>query len=157
MTSVGEIYRGSDGRATQILYKELEQFGTIGLIAVNLFRAQKYSSRAKVYHGGIPGKGSYKGMAYDRKQWSMDQLCLILIEHAEASRIIWGWKTDPAQEYHVWVLYVDLPTGQVSFHTRDRGTGPDYPGEWDGEHASADRIIRFVESLRRDENDVEPR
>ena len=33
----------------------------------------------------------------------------------------------------MWVLYLDLPTGQVSFHAPARGPGPDYPGEWDGQ------------------------
>jgi hypothetical protein len=53
-----------------------------------------------------------------------------------------------AQEFHQWVLYVDLPTGQVSFHTAARGVGPDYPGKWDGVRGTgAIRIIKWASSL----------
>lgn len=127
------IYEGSDGEATKALYAQLEQCGPIGIVALNLFRACKNSGRAKVYRGGQRGRGSFKGMAYDRKQWAMDNLADVLSENAEALGIRWGWGLDPKQEFHRDVLYVDLPNGQVSFHTAGRGDGPDYPGEWDGQ------------------------
>ena len=145
--NVFEIYHGSDGQATRYLYALLETRGECGRVALNLFRAQKCSSRAKVYHGGIRGGSSYRDMAYDRKQWSMENLCKILTDKAEELGILWGWKLDPGQTFHRWVLYVDIPTGQVSFHTASRGQGPDYVGDWDGAHASAERIIKWVESL----------
>src|ERR1051326_1718916 len=75
------IYAGSDGAATRAYYPQLETRGSIGAIAMNLFRAQKCSSRAKVYRGGIRGKASYKSMAYDKKAWSMQQLCVMLGVH----------------------------------------------------------------------------
>jgi len=57
----------------------------------------------------------------------------LLDEHgADLGIITWGWGVDGKQEYHRDVLYVDLPTGQVSFHQSGRGKGPDYLGEWDG-------------------------
>ena len=43
-----------------------------------------------------------------------------------------------------WVLYVELPAGQVSFHSPTRGTGPDYTRDWDQQHASEERIIAFA-------------
>lgn len=46
-----------------------------------------------------------------------------------------------------WVLYVDLPGGQVSFHSAERYAGSDYTGEWDGKHLSAERIIRFAQDV----------
>jgi hypothetical protein len=155
-----DVYGGSDGKLTTRYYEELQARGPVGVIALNLFRAQKCSSRAKVYRGGIRGKGSYKGMAYDRKNWSMGNLCTALAAHADALGIRWGWKPDGAQEYHSWVLYVDLPMGQVSFHAASRGTGPDYAGDWDGQHASADRILTFCDGvfaaarLRQDESEA---
>lgn len=139
------IWNGSDGEATKALYAQLETLGPIGLLAVNLFRANKASTRAKVYRGGVPGKGSYRGMAYDRKQWAMTNLCTVLTTHAAALDLRWGWKPDPAQPFHAWVLYLDLPTGQVSFHTAARGTGPDYAADWDGSRGvSTDRILRWI-------------
>jgi hypothetical protein len=154
MKSPREIYVGSDGSATMQLYKELEALGPAGIVALNLFRAYKNSARAKVYRGGIRGKGSYSGMAYERKNWAMGNLCKVLTEHAAVLGIRWGWKMDPdmvaKDDPHIWVLYVDLPNnlGQVSFHTAARGEGPDYPGEWDGAKKVGDeRIIKWVEML----------
>lgn len=143
-----EIYEGSDGEKTKRLYQELEQAGPIGLIAINLFRASKASARAKVYRGGN-FKGRYRDQAYQKKQWSIDNLCSILSEHAAAFEICWGWKEDLAATYHVWVLYVDLPNGQVSFHTKERCRGPDYPGVWDRAFQSASRIVSFVDKIHR--------
>src|SRR5262245_49999554 len=62
------IYSGSDGAASRALYDRLEACGPAGRLARDLFRAAKASERAKVYRGGERGRGSYKGMAYDRKQ-----------------------------------------------------------------------------------------
>lgn len=143
-----EVYEGSNGDATKALYTRLEALGPAGVVGLNLFRASKCSARAKVYRGGIRGQGSFKSMAYNRKHWSMANLCKVLSEHAQALGITWGWKHDPAQPVHCWVLYVDLPTGQVSFHDGARGHGPDYPGNWDGvREVSAVRIVAWVESL----------
>lgn len=149
MLSVWQIYCGSDGSATRQLYKELEKLGAKGIIALNLFRAQKSSSRAKKYHGGISGLGSYRDLAYEKKQYSMNQLCEALKENAASLNIKWGWKIDDAQPYHKWVLYVTLPEniGQISFHTDKRGDGCDFDGWWDGVHASEERIIKFVDSV----------
>lgn len=142
-----EVYTKSDGDLTRRYYAELEKRGPLGIVAVNLFRAHKCSARAKVYRGGIRGKGSYRSMAYDRKNWSMQNLVGVLSQYGELLNIPYGWKRDPNMPGFEWVLYVDLPEGQVSFHSPTRGTGPDYAGEWDGQHASAERIIRFCDSI----------
>ena len=143
MMAVIEIYEGSDAEATKALYERLETIGPDGMIAMNLFRAQKASARAKVYRGGIRGRGSFKSMAYEKKGWSLEQLCAALAK----AELAWGWKRDAAQTFHQWVLYVDLPTGQVSFHAGAPISENRYTGEWDGAHLSAERIIRFVEDL----------
>ena len=144
--NVRDIYNGSDGEATKALYARLSTFGPIGDVALNLFRAQKASTRAKVYRGGVPGRGSYKRMAYDRKNWAMENLCATLAQHASSMGLVYGWQRDDDTGGYPWVLYVDLPTGQVSFHAPSRGLGPDYPGIWDGvRNVSADRIVRWCE------------
>lgn len=148
--NVQAIYDGSDGEATKALYTRLSAIGPAGEIALNLFRASKSSTRAKVYRGGIRGHGSFKGMAYDRKTWAMGNLCTVLTSHAQQFEIAWGWKVDPLQDFHRWVLYIDLPLshGQVSFHAQHRGDGPDYVGEWDGiKGLSSDRIVRWCEQV----------
>ena len=139
-------YRGSDSSVTKALYADLESFGPIGVIALNLFRSQKNSERAKKYRGGIRGVASYKDMAYGRKQWAMEQLCDALIVHAVKLKIAWGWKLDEGAFGPAWVLYVDAPgAGQISFHSPARGRGPAYAGEWDGERgASVARVIAFA-------------
>jgi hypothetical protein len=142
------VYQGSDGEATRALYRELEQSGPIGAIGVNLFRACKCSERAKLYRRGR----GYKTAAYDRKDWSIRNLAEALNSIIGSETIFrqwWGWAIDDALrgrgDPHHHILYVDLPTGQVSFHTGARGPGPDYPGQWDGvQGAAAERICRWV-------------
>lgn len=147
--NVYEIYAGSNGDATKALYAQLETKGVAGIVALNLFRAQKCSERAKGYR-----RGSHKREAYDRKNWSMKNLAAALYKHADDLNVTWGWKIDPAQSFHRWVLYVDLPTGQVSFHTAERGVGPDYAGDWDKAMASCSRILKWVASVLAGEQPV---
>ncbi len=150
-----EVYAGSDGELTRRYYAELQKRGPLGVVAVNLFRAQKCSARAKKYRGGIRGVGSYRGMAYERKDWAIQQLCDALVAHGAQLGIRFGWAKDPAQPWHDDVLYIDLPQGQVSFHSGRRHAGPDYPGQWDGQHVSAERIIAFCDTVfARDEGAV---
>jgi len=145
LEDITRIYEGSDGEATKGLYAELQAMGPAGIVAMNLFRAQKCSERAKVYRGGN-AKGKFKAQAYERKQWSMDNLCKALLEHGLF--FPWGWARDPKQEFHCWVLYIELPTGQVSFHAATRGKGPDYGAEWDGQPGqSPSRILRWIAIL----------
>lgn len=145
LLDVVKIYEGSNGDATKAMYDMLKQYGPVGDIAVNVFRAHKNSARAKVYRGGVRGKGSYKSMAYERKRWAMENLAKSLCEYADRANIKWGWGVDRKENKHNTVLYIDLPTGQVSFHTDARGPGPDYPGRWDGERgASVGRVCEFV-------------
>ena len=142
-----DVFTQSNGEITKRYYAELTAIGTIGLIATCLFRAQKTSTRAKLYRGGNRN-GRYRDQAYEVKQWSMGELCKILLANGSEIGFRWGWKEDPAAEYNVWVLYVDIPDiGQVSFHSPTRGTGPDYPGDWDHSHASEDRILRFCDDV----------
>ncbi len=136
------IYRGSNGDLTKALYAQLETLGAKGTIALNLFRAQKASARAKTY------RRRYKGDAYQKKQWSMDNLSTALTERAGELSLTWGWGVDEKQPFHKHVLYVDIPTGQVSFHTEARGTGPDYPGKWDEMPGQGPtRICRWIGTL----------
>jgi hypothetical protein len=146
------IYTGSDGEATKALYGQLEALGPAGVVALNLFRACKSSSRAKQYRGGIRGRGSYRSMAYDRKGWAIENLCKTLMASAADLGIRWGWGIDEVLrskgDPHHHVLYVDAPTVQVSFHSGHRGDGPDYPAQWDGVRDQAGgRICAWIGRL----------
>lgn len=142
MTDVMRVFEGSDGEATKRLYARLQECGAAGVVAMNLFRACKASSRAKVYRGR-----GWKDRAYGKKNWSLGLLCEALEKDAHGLGIVWGWKVDPEQEFHKWVLYVELPTGQVSFHAEERLAGGDYGGEWDGSRDSAARIVRWTAAV----------
>lgn len=145
--NAAEVYAGSDGELTKQFYIELQRRGPIGAIAVNLFRAQKCSSRAKVYRGGTGGR-RYKDMAYERKQWSLGELVKALQKHGAELGFVYGWGRDSKQTFNPWVLYVELPEfGQVGFHSPERGVGPDYGSEWDGQRLSEERIIRFCQCV----------
>jgi hypothetical protein len=149
LARVARCYNGSDADATRALYADLmSNGGWPGHVAVNLLRAQKTSARAKLYRGGN-GKGRYSAQAYETKNWSMEQLCKVLVAHGAELGIVWGWQADPEQEYHSMVLYVEMHGfGQASFHTKDRGEGPDYPNKWDGVRGqTAERILRFAAAV----------
>jgi hypothetical protein len=142
MTAI-EIYAGSDGDATKQFYAHLEGYGPRGIVALNLFRASKCSARAKLYR-----RRRHKASAYDRKNWSLENLVAVLLQHADALGIVWGWKLDPTESFAEWVLYVELPAGQVSFHSTVRMSGPDYAGEWDRvKDAQAMRVIKFCDRI----------
>jgi hypothetical protein len=142
-----EVFAGSNGAMTRKYYSRLSLGGPIGEIAMNLFRAQKCSTRAKKYHGGIRGVGSFSNLSYDKKAWSLEELCRILGHHSEQFHIGYGWKLDASQPRATWVLYGDLPQGQVSFHSTARYAGPDYAGDWDHQRASEMRILAFCDSV----------
>jgi hypothetical protein len=146
-----DVYKGSDAAVTKAYYADLAAVGLVGTVAVNLFRALKASTRAKVYRGGIAGRGSFRSMAYDHKGWSMKNLCNTLCDHADDLGIRFGWQKDPSTLLRgqvSWVLYVDIPTGQVSFHSPVRYGGPDYEGKWDGVRtASCTRILAFCDQV----------
>lgn len=139
------VYEGSDGAQTRRLYGALKKVGPVGLIALNLFRAQKCSRRAKKYgpYAGVGGS-SFRDLAYERKAYSLQQLVAVLFEHAAALGFRYGWGVDDGQMRNRWVLYIDIPQiGQVSFHSPERYDGPDYPEGWDGKRLSEQRIIKF--------------
>lgn len=138
---VTAVYRGSDSMATCGLYAELELV-TNGMVAVNLLRICKKSSRAKTY------RGRSKGSAYSGKDWALGQLVDLL----PASGLAWGWGEDLSLKYdgdpHHHILYVELPSGQVSFHMAWRHPTPYHDRGWDGvRHMAAERICAWAASL----------
>lgn len=153
------VYNGSDGSETRRLLGALRRRGLMGDIAASLFTAQKASERAKRYgHAGFQGsrgRVTYRDLSYTRKGEALFALCEILKEtdlrFGEDRPFLWGWRKDGSSFASVappWVLYVDLPTGQVSFHSLERYAGPEYPREWDGvRKASAGRIVAFCQNI----------
>jgi hypothetical protein len=142
LARVTGVYEGSDALATRALYAELTAVGRSGELAVNLMRACKKSERAKVYRGR-----HYRESSYDGKQWAMGEICRLLVYYPELVEA-WGWGEDTKQAFHTWVLYVELPQGQVSFHTAARGEGPNYFKPWDGQVGfSPGRIVTFAAQL----------
>lgn len=141
MTRAYATFYQNDGQVTQAYYAEMNTFGHEGQLAVALFRAQKRSDAAKRYRGR-----SFRGEAYEVKNWSLGEICRLL--SGPDHNFVWGWKRDPNTPGFEWVLYVELPTGQVSFHSASRLAGPDYRGEWDGQKgASTQRIIDFCNQV----------
>jgi hypothetical protein len=145
--SAREVYEGSDGALTRKFLSELRGRGDAGRIAALLFAAQKSSHRAKRY-GATP----YRDMAYDRKGKCLSDLCVALSEYGPGLGFRFGWGRDESS-CNPWVLYVELPGGvigeklQVSFHSPERYSGPDYQDEWDGKRMSEDRIIKFCQTV----------
>lgn len=133
-----EVFQQNNGDVTKSYYALLNGMGSTGELAVALFRAQKRSTAAKKYRGG-----KYRSAAYDVKNWSLSEICRVLQVHG--LDYTWGWKRDPLTPGFEWVLYVDLPTGQCSFHSADRLSGQDYPLRWDGGRGSEAAILKFCD------------
>jgi hypothetical protein len=146
---VRTIFDGSNGGESLRLCNELAKRGPLGGIAAELYRAQKASSRAKVYRGGMSfhngGHASYRDLSYDRKNKMLVRLCERL--EVDDCGLRWGWGKDVKQPFAQWVLYLELGNGQISFHSPTRFDGPKYDGGWDGKDASEDRIIAFCEAV----------
>lgn len=158
-SKAARVFHQQDGEVTRAYYAELNRLGPSGQFAVALFRAQKRSSAAKRYRGG-----GFRGAAYDVKTWSMGEICRLAPAHyalaipscrPEDLGELWGWKQDPkvlfggrGEEGEAsWVLYVELPHGQASFHSPTRlGSGPDFRGVWDGIRGVGEtRILAFCD------------
>jgi len=141
-----EVFEQSDAGVTKAYYAELQKRGPVGVIATNLMRCQKASTRAKLYRGR-----RFKSSAYDNKNWALGNLCIALENYrAGGGEIAYGWKQDPTVKFgeaDSWVFYVALPQGQISFHSPVRMTGPAYDGDWDGQHASEERILAFCDAV----------
>lgn len=134
-----EVFNGNNGDVTKSYYSELNAKGIHGQLATALFRAQKRSTAAKRYKGR-----KFTRAAYDVKNWSLTEICRIC---QLTTDFIWGWKYDAKTINFEWVLYVDTPMGQVSFHSGERLEGPDYSNEWDGQRLGRERILRFCDSV----------
>ena len=158
-----QVFLQNDGQVTRDYYDRLHACGPLGEVAVALFRAVKRSTAAKRYR-----RGAHRGAAYEVKSWSIGEVTRLLTAHPELN-FRWGWKIDPATTGYPWVLYVDIPRRmalsdisgsalndgcaegveyqQVSFHSPTRGEGPDYPGDWCGDHFSQKRIIELCDRV----------
>jgi hypothetical protein len=137
------VFTQQNGDVTKAYYAKMNTFGLKGQLAVALFRSQKRSMAAKKYRGR-----RFTRDAYEVKNWSLSEVCRILNAMAAfESAPTWGWKRDPKTKGFEWVLYVELPTGQCSFHSPERLAGPDFPGGWDGMGQSRDRICAFCDSV----------
>ena len=138
--TASQIFNQNNGDVTKAYYAEMNGKGFLGQLAVALFRAQKRSTAAKKYRGR-----QYRGAAYDVKNWSLGEICRIML--ASKYNFKWGWKPDPNTKGYPWVLYVDLPNGQCSFHSADRLQGPDYLGEWNPGDGSEKNILKFCDNV----------
>jgi hypothetical protein len=82
---------------------------------------------------------------YQKKAQCIDEACAMRLAMGEYFQ--WGWRQDGSNDVP-WVVYFDLLTGQVSFHARKRGPGPNYAKTWDGvQGASPQRIEEAIHLL----------
>lgn len=146
-----DVYNSSDAELTRSYYDLLEHYGIVGRFALNLFRALKCSDRAAKYTDL-----GHRTKTLGRKRYSIESLVAILNEHATALGITWGWRTEHHDPKYVsagaqaapHALYMNLPTGQVRFHSPARMTGPEYTGETNLDHyGRATRVIKFCDRI----------
>lgn len=148
LSEVRAAYEGSNGGATRRLLSRFRNAGPIGVIAANLFKAQKANERARTYRGGIGRSAghfdSFSDLSYDSKRESIRELCEQLM--VEPCGMQWGWKEGDGTLLR-FVFYIDLPQGQVCFQLDDRFEGPDYFGVWDKTWTNERRVLDFCEEV----------
>ena len=143
-----EAFESRDRSVTMAYQNSLIQRGVCGQLAFGLFRAQKRSTFAKGYR-----RGGHRKNSYDKKNDALKYVDAILSRNQDAlTGIHWGWKEDPRQEYHNWVLYVEFENRtQCSFHAASPISGKRFAGEWDREHRSQNVILSYCDIVYRSE------
>jgi hypothetical protein len=73
---------------------------------------------------------------YAKKDYLLREACRLATKQP---MFVWGWKEDPKPPDNMacWVLYFQRDGKQLSFHTFQRGDGPDFPDEWDQNYNAA--------------------
>ena len=138
--SCRKMFKTGSGDDVVAFTIELAKRGAAGAVACALFRAFNNSFRAK--------KGrKQRRERYDRKGDALKSLCTSLVEFNPRLHFKWGWGRDEGTRGYSDVLYVDIPTGQVSFHSAGRYQGPRYKGRWDGSKESRERIADWCDQL----------
>jgi hypothetical protein len=87
----------------------------------------------------------YSEEAYRRKAKALKEVCDLLA--IDACGFTWGWRGDKEGSRVPWILYIDLPKGQASFHSIERFQGPRYPGQWDLQSESVYSVLTFCDLL----------
>ena len=147
-SDVWKTYCASDRGATRRLLASLRGAGPKGRIAAGLLKAMKASSRAKKYRGGYRHDNGdvteFSKYSYRRKQAGLKEVCLQL--ELDPCGMTWGWGTDSKNAEAPHVLYIDLPQGQVAFHSTKRYAGPNYSGKKSAKHSER-RVISFCHDV----------
>ncbi len=140
---VEQTHRTCEVEITSGVYQALQAHGTLGYVALNLFRASQCNLDVKQTTGRRLSRE-----AYERKIWSISLLAETLKQHADKLHLQWGWSVDEAEPRFKHILFVELPTGQVSFNTDKRSLGPKLKANLDGQKGqSGVRICEFVTQI----------
>lgn len=132
-----DVFKKRDGNATVALCVELSKRGLLGAAAVCLYQAQYSSARAKTY------RRSSRSNSYERKNIALMRMPRWL----SRADIAYGWGYDATSINFEHVLYVELATGQCSFHSSERGDGPEFRGRWNPEVDSMTSVFRFCDQV----------
>lgn len=136
-----EAFNSRDPAVTVSFQNSLLGRGVRGQLAFGVFRAQKRSTVAKGQR-----KRKFRREAYDGKQEALVYVDRLLTAN-DGLVDDWGWAKDSQQNYHDQVLYVDLPTGQCSFHSDHSSSAKAYGGKWDRSVESKDSILAYCDEV----------
>lgn len=111
--------------------------------AADATRYSEYNDRSEYRWHNYHASRSARQRDYAEKSQSIAHAC----NAAGEAGIVFGWAPS-LQEDVPWIVYFDLPTGQMSFHCNKRGQGPEYGGNWDGlKDEGTNRVQRAIDGL----------
>jgi len=111
--------------------------------SANACRQAEYFERDESIYARANYRRSRNARArdYRRKEAALQEA----VQVAPLANVSFGWVTP---DDGMPIVYFDLSSGQVSFHSATRLAGPDYEGFWDGiRGASAERIQAAIREL----------
>lgn len=96
--------------------------------AANGLRMHDYRDGSRYWRANYRRSRDARELDYKRKSEAVAEACQL----APVAGTTFGWRKDGGGVVP-WVVYFELPgIGQASFHSPERGAGPDYSGVWDG-------------------------
>ena len=145
---VVKAFYGYDAMAIQDVKARLKAGGLKGELADLLFEAERTDLNA----GVCRTTPACSWTSRHRRKWdrwirALKALVSFLDRSASQLGIHWGWQEHENQTGPFWVVFIDLPTGQVFYSAPERLTDHQYEGSMEWSESNEIPIFEFCEEI----------